>query len=73
MGVLVLGYVVSFLFPLSDALRGAQRTSPWFWALGEQPITDGIRPGPVLGLALLTVGLVAAGTLLLDRRDIRSA
>lgn len=70
--VLVAGYVASFVFPLSDALDGAQKASPWYWALGAQPITDGIDPLPVVGLLAVTATLVAVGTLLLERRDLRS-
>lgn len=71
--VLVAGYVASFVFPLSDAFAGAQKVSPWFWALGEQPITDGLDVLPVLGLLAVSAALVAAGTLLLERRDLRTA
>jgi len=71
--VLVAGYVVSFVFPLSDALAGAQKASPWYWAIGTQPVTDGIDPLPLVGLLLVTAALVALGTWLLEHRDIRSA
>ena len=70
-GVLLLGYVVAFVLPLSDALSGARRWSPWNWAIGEQPVSDGV------GLGLVTIGvaiaaLVAVGTWAVERRDIRS-
>lgn len=70
--LLVAGYVVSFVFPLADSLRSAQKASPWYWALGEQPVSNGIAVWPVIGLAGLTAVLVAAGTLAVERRDIRN-
>lgn len=71
--VMVIGYVVSFVFPLSQALADAQKASPWYWALGAQPISDGIAPLPLAGLLVVSAVLVAAGTLTLERRDIRAA
>ena len=71
--VLVVGYVVSFVFPLSETLAGAQKVSPWYWAIGEQPISQGIDPLPLAGLLVLSAALVGAGTLALERRDIRGA
>jgi ABC-2 type transport system permease protein len=71
--VLVAGYVASFLFPLVDALRGARAWSPWYWAIGEQPVTDGVS-GPRLFLLLaVTAALVWLGTAAVQHRDIRSA
>lgn len=72
-GVLVAGYLASFVLPIADALRAARRWSPWYWAVGEQPVLDGVRPSGLVLLAGITVMLVAAGTAALDRRDIRSA
>jgi ABC-2 type transport system permease protein len=71
-GVLLVGYVVAFVLPISDALSGVRRWSPWNWAIGEQPVSDGV------GLGLVTIGvavavLVAVGTWAVERRDIRSA
>lgn len=71
--VLMGGYLASFLLPLADALAGVRKASPWFWAIGEQPVSDGVDPGWLLLLAAVTVALVAAGTFALERRDIRSA
>lgn len=71
--VLVAGYLVSFLLPLVDALEAARRLSPWWWAIGEQPVSDGVRPAWLLLLAAVTAALVAAGTAGVERRDIRTA
>jgi ABC-2 type transport system permease protein len=71
--VLVAGYVVSFLFPLVDVLRGARAWSPWYWAIGEQPVTDGVSVARLLVLLAVTAALVWLGTAAVQRRDIRSA
>jgi len=71
-GVLLAGYVVAFVLPISDALSGARVWSPWNWAIGEQPVSDGVGLGLVAILAVTAV-LVAVGTWAVERRDIRSA
>ncbi len=65
-------YLADFVLPIADSLRGARRLSPWYWAIGKQPIADGIAPLPVCGLAAAGVALLATGVVLLERRDIRS-
>ena len=71
--VTMLGYVVSFVFPLADSLRGARRWSPWYWAIGQQPVSDGVSLGRLLLLAAFTAALVWAGSAAVNRRDIRTA
>jgi ABC-2 type transport system permease protein len=71
--VLTAGYVVNFLFPLSDALSWARRASPWYWAIGDQPVSNGVDVVWLALLVLATAALVAIGTLAVERRDIRSA
>jgi ABC-2 type transport system permease protein len=70
--VLVVGYVASFVLPLADALRGVRRWSPWYWALGEQPVLAGVSPLRLLLLTAVIAALVWLGTIAVDRRDIRS-
>ena len=70
--VLVAGYVASFLLPLSDSVEWARYVSPWFWAIGEQPVSDGVDWRWLLVLAGVSVALVALGTVAVERRDIRS-
>lgn len=70
--VLLVGYVADSLAPLVSALEPVQHVSPWQWALGSDPLTDGFD---ILGMALLaglSVVLVTIGTILIGRRDIRS-
>jgi ABC-2 type transport system permease protein len=74
-GILVLlaGYVVSFLFPLSDGLAGARRLSPWYWAIGGQPVTNGVSPWSIALLGAVAAVFVGLGTFAAGRRDIRGA
>ena len=72
-GVLVLGYVLSSVLPLADALGGAKELSPWYWAIGTQPVSDGISLVRVVLLVVVTGALVALGTWGVGRRDIRTA
>ena len=71
--VLVAGYVMSFLIPIAAGLAGVRKWSPWYWAIGEQPVSDGVQGGWLLVLALTTVALVGLGTSAVTRRDIRPA
>ena len=71
--VLVAGYVLSFLVPLAEGLAGARRLSPWYWAIGEQPVSDGVSPARLLLLAGVTAALLAAGLVAIERRDIHPA
>jgi ABC-2 type transport system permease protein len=72
-GVLLVGYLLSYVLPIADSLDGARAWSPWYWALGEQPVLDGVSVGRLAVLALLTAGIVLVGTVAVDRRDIHSA
>lgn len=71
--VLMGGYIASFVLPIAPALEGARKVSPWYWALGSQPVTDGVQVPWLLLLGAVSVTLVVAGTIAVDRRDIRSA
>ena len=71
--VLVAGYVLSFLVPLAEGLEGARTWSPWYWALGEQPVSDGVSGARLLLLVAVTAVLVVAGLVAIERRDIRPA
>lgn len=71
--VLLAGYVLSYVLPIAQSLQGARDWSPWYWALGEQPVHDGISAPGLVVLAVATAVLVAVGTFAVDRRDIHSA
>ena len=72
-GVLFTGYVASYLLPLSDSLEGFRRISPWYWAIGSQPLSEGISGLRLLPLVVSFVALVVVGTVAIAQRDIRSA
>jgi len=71
--VLVVGYVASYLLPLADALEGFRKLSPWYWAIGTQPVTNGVSGWWMLLLLGVTAALVAVGTVLVNRRDVHGA
>jgi ABC-2 type transport system permease protein len=71
--VLTAGYVVNFLFPLADSLAGVRRISPWYWAIGDQPVSNGVSAPWLALLVAATAALLAIGTTAVERRDIRSA
>ncbi len=71
--VLVAGYLASFVLPIADSLSGARRWSPWYWSLGDQPVTNGVRPAWMVVVVALIAVLVVVGTRAIDRRDIRTA
>jgi ABC-2 type transport system permease protein len=70
--VLVAGYLASYVLPIADSLTGARDWSPWYWALGGQPVSDGVDPARLLLLTAVTAALVALGLWGVGRRDIRT-
>lgn len=73
LGVLIGGFVVAALFPLSDQLRPWAGLSPWDWALGGDPLVNGAEPWRYVALAVPTVALALVGLVGFLRRDVRSA
>lgn len=71
--VLIAGFVVAALFPLSDQLRDWARLSPWDWAIGGDPLVNGGDPWRYVALVVPSVVLVALGVAGFTRRDVRSA
>lgn len=69
----IAGYIVSALFPLVSAVAPLRHLSPWDWALGGDPLANGIGPLRVLVLVLVIIVLVLAGARLFRDRDIASA
>ncbi|MGZ4627387.1 MAG: ABC transporter permease [Oryzihumus sp.] len=71
-GLALLAFLVETLGPLADWLQPWQRWSPFHWALSNRPLAHGFDTGGALALAALTLVLLAAATLLLHRRDLRT-
>jgi beta-exotoxin I transport system permease protein len=73
LGAALVGYLIAVLFPLSDALEGFARLSPWDWALGGDPLANPTEPWRYVALLVPAVALSVTGLVAFDRRDIRSA
>ena len=69
-GVAVLAYLASGFFPQVEGLEWTRQVSPWHWYLGGEPLKNGLQAVDSLLLLAVTLGLVAAGTLLFNRRDV---
>jgi ABC-2 type transport system permease protein len=72
-GLVVAGYVVMALFPISDVLEPWRHVSPWDWALGGDPLVNGAEPWRYLVLAVPAMTMAGAGTILFGRRDVQAA
>jgi len=72
-GLVVTGYVVMALFPISDVLEPWRHVSPWDWALGGDPLVNRAEPWRYLALALPALAMAGAGTILFGRRDVQAA
>jgi ABC-2 type transport system permease protein len=69
-GVAVLAYLANGVFPQVAGLEWTREVSPWHWYLGGEPLTNGLQAGDSLLLLAVTLVLVAAGTLVFNRRDV---
>jgi len=73
LAVVVGGYVIMALFPISDVLAPWRHASPWDWALGGDPLVNATDAWRYLALGGPAIGLIAAGTVAFNRRDVRAA
>ncbi len=69
-GVAAAAYLVSSLAPAIDWLDPFKHLSPFYWALGSDPLANGLPAGSVLALIGTAVVLVAAAMLVFARRDV---
>jgi ABC-2 type transport system permease protein len=72
-GLVIAGYVVSVLFPLSDPLEPWRHASPWDWALGGEPLRGSTSPWRYAALLAAAGALTGVGLLGFGRRDLRAA
>jgi len=72
-GVAYSSYLVLALFQLSPLLDPWRHVSPWDWALGGDPLTNGGDAWRFLALGVGAVLLAALGIVGFDGRDVRSA
>jgi len=71
--VMAAGYLLGVLAPLADRLVWMRNLSPWYWALGDLPVSNGLHAGRLALLAASTGILVAVAQRAIGRRDIRTA
>lgn len=70
MGLALAAFLLNVLAPMADWLAGWQKFSPFYWALDNKPLANGVDwAGAGLMLAL-TVVLVVAAAAAFERRDI---
>lgn len=68
--VAVVAYLVSSLADLVEWLRPVRPVSPWYHALGVDPLGTGVRLGHLAVLVALALILVASAALGIERRDL---
>ncbi len=73
LAVALLGYLVSALFPVSDVLDQWKWISPWEWALGGDPLTNGGDLWRYAALIVPSLALIVIGVVAFNRRDVRAA
>jgi len=71
LAVLVAGFVVTALFPLSSDLRDLVHVSPWDWAFAGDPLRSPTDPWRYLVLGLPAVAFAAIGAFAFSRRDVQ--
>ncbi len=64
------GYVLNGMAPLVDALAPLRRLSPFYYAVGADPLRNGLEPAHVAVLMLSTAALLLLTLVAFDRRDI---
>ncbi|HEU4671289.1 MAG TPA: hypothetical protein VFS32_00140 [Candidatus Limnocylindrales bacterium] len=70
LAVLIAGFVVTALFPLSDPLRDLVHLSPWDWAFGGDPLRSPTEPWRYLVLGLPAIAFTTVGAVAFSRRDV---
>ncbi len=68
----VVAYLVSSLSDLVTWLRPIRSASPWYHALGVDPLTTGFQPWRLLLLLALTALIAFGGIVAFERRDLSS-
>lgn len=71
--ILIAGYLADFVLPIAEALVWARQWSPWYWAIGTQPVHDGVDWPWMTLLVAITCALLWLGAAAVDRRDVHSA
>ncbi len=67
----VLAFALNAFLPLSDALAGYTKISPWYYFSASNPLVNGIDPLHLVFLAGAAILLLASAFVVYDRRDLR--
>lgn len=67
------GYLTYSLSPMVDAFETINPVNPFDWALGPDPLSNGMNIGSAALLLLVSVALAVVAAVAFNRRDIRSA
>ncbi len=73
LALVIAGYVVMALFPISDVLEPWRHISPWDWALGGDPLTNDTEAWRYLALGVPALVLIGLGTWAFTQRDVNAA
>ena len=68
--VAVLGYVFNAVGRQSPDVDWLLNLSPYHWAYGNSPVTNGADWGAAAGLLGISAALIALGAVALQRRDV---
>jgi hypothetical protein len=71
--VLIIGYIIHAIIPMSGASESISYISPWHWVLNNNPLVNGFDVAGTLSLTTVTLALSAIGTILIAHRDIKTA
>jgi ABC-2 type transport system permease protein len=66
----VASYLINALAQVTSALKPARPLSPFYLLFGNEPLQHGLRGGPTLAVLTVSLALVAAGGIVLARRDL---
>lgn len=69
----VAAYLASTLSPLVHGLGALRQASPWYHALGVDPLATGFAAGHLLVLVGMTAAAVGTGLVAFDHRDLGTA